>query len=196
MLKRTFDFICSLGGLIILSPFLMAIAAIIKFDSPGPVFFRGARAGRYGNSFRLYKFRTMVVNAENQGGHSTPDDDPRLTRSGKFLRRVKLDELPQLINVLNGEMSIVGPRPQVSWAVENYTSEERILLTVRPGITDPASIKFHNEGEILRGSDDPDKLYMEVIHPEKMRLSMKYVRSRSLILDIKIIFQTLKSIIT
>lgn len=142
----------------------------------------------------MMKFRTMVMNADKIGGSSTPDDDPRLTGIGKFLRKYKLDELPQLFNVLLGDMSFVGPRPQVQWAVDLYTPEERLVLTVPPGITDYASVRFPNEGEILKGSTDPDKDYMEKIHPEKMRLSIEYIRSRSLWVDLKVIFQTLAAI--
>jgi lipopolysaccharide/colanic/teichoic acid biosynthesis glycosyltransferase len=136
----------------------------------------------------------MVVDAEKLGASSTSDDDPRITRIGKFLRKYKLDELPQLINVLKGDMSFVGPRPQVKWAVDLYTEEEKALLNVRPGITDYASLRFPNEGEILKGSKDPDKDYMEKIHPEKMRLGLEYVRNRSFWLDIKLILQTVLAI--
>jgi lipopolysaccharide/colanic/teichoic acid biosynthesis glycosyltransferase len=133
----------------------------------------------------------MVVNAETLGSVSTAEDDCRITRVGRILRKLKLDELPQLLNVLRGDMSLVGPRPQVLWAVEQYTAEERTILRVRPGITDPASVRFRNESEILRGSADPDKDYFEKIHPEKMRLSIEYVREQSFLLDCKIIVQTL-----
>ncbi len=193
--KRLFDLAFSTLGLIILSPVLLAIVVAIKRESPGPALYKGTRVGLNGTLFKMNKFRTMVINADRIGGSSTPEDDPRITRVGRFLRRYKLDELPQLINVLKGEMSFVGPRPQVKWAVDLYTPEERHILTVRPGITDYASLKFPNEGEILRGSTDPDQDYMEKIHPEKMRLSLEYVRTRSMGLDIKIIFQTLAAIV-
>lgn len=195
ILKRIFDLFFSLLGLILLSPILLVIAVLIKLDSPGTVFYRGVRVGKNGSSFCIYKFRTMIINAESIGASSTADDDPRITGMGKFLRRYKLDELPQLFNVVLGEMSLVGPRPQVQWAVDLYTPEERQVLTVRPGITDYASLRFPNEGEILRGSQDPDKEYMEKIHPEKMRLSLEYVRTRSLWVDIRIILQTLAVIL-
>src|SRR5204862_5888771 len=135
-------------------------------DRDGPVLYGGRRAGRGGREFKMYKFRSMVTNADRIGGADTADDDPRLTKTGRFLRRHKLDELPQLINVLRGDMSLVGPRPQFKWAVDLYNGEERRLLTVRPGITDYASIRFRNESEILKGSTDPDQDYMEKIHPE------------------------------
>jgi len=194
MLKRAFDLIASMMGILVLSPVLLFIAAWIKFDSRGPVFYRGARVGLGGKTFRIFKYRTMVVNSDKIGGSSTPDDDPRLTRSGKFLRRFKLDELPQLLNVVTGDMSLVGPRPQVQWAVDLYTPEEREVLTVRPGITDYASVHFPNEGEILKGSLDPDKDYMEKIHPKKMRLSLEYVKARSFWVDLKIIFETIVAV--
>lgn len=194
-MKRIFDLILAAAGLIVLAPFLAAIALAIKLTSRGPVFYRGERIGRNGVPFRMFKFRTMVINAEQIGGSSTPDDDPRLTRVGKFLRRYKLDELPQLINVVNGEMSMVGPRPQVGWVVERYTPEERLVLTVRPGITDYASLKFHNEGEILRGSKNPDEDYFRLIHPTKMRLSLEYVKNASVFTDVKIILRTLLAIL-
>jgi len=143
----------------------------------------------------MFKFRTMILNADRIGGSSSPDDDPRVTGAGRFLRRYKLDELPQLLNVLVGEMSLVGPRPQVQWAVDLYSPEERLVLTVRPGITDYASVRFPNEGEILKGSSDPDKDYMENIHSEKMRLSLHYVRTRSFWGDIIIIIQTVTTIL-
>ncbi len=142
----------------------------------------------------MLKFRTMVVNADKIGGPSTSADDPRVTRIGAFLRRYKLDELPQLINVVKGEMSFVGPRPEVLDEVNKYTSEERKLLSVRPGITDWASIKFRNEGEILRGSPDPHATYLEKIRPEKVRLGLEYVDKSSLMTDIRIILGTLKAI--
>jgi lipopolysaccharide/colanic/teichoic acid biosynthesis glycosyltransferase len=193
--KRAFDLLSSILGLLALSPILIATALAIRIDSPGPVFYRGTRVGLAGRLFHMLKFRTMVVNADKIGGSSTPDDDQRITRVGRFLRRYKLDELPQLINVVRGEMSLVGPRPQVKWAVDLYTPEERRVLTVKPGITDYASLRFPNEGEILKGSTDPDRDYMEKIHPEKMRLSLEYIELRSMRVDIGIIFQTLLAII-
>jgi len=190
MAKRTFDIIVSALGLILVAPLLAFIVLRIKFDSPGPVLYRGERVGLRGKKFRIYKFRTMVVNADKLGGSSTAADDPRITPIGAWIRRNKLDELPQLINVLLGDMSLVGPRPQVSWAVEQYTPEERKLLTVRPGITDEASIKFRNEAEILRGSTNPDQTYLELIAPEKTRLGLQYVQRHSLWTDIRIIAKT------
>jgi lipopolysaccharide/colanic/teichoic acid biosynthesis glycosyltransferase len=188
--KRTFDAALAALGLIVVSPVLAAIAIAIKTGSKGPLLYRGQRVGLDGVPFEMLKFRTMVVDADKIGGSSTPEDDPRVTPIGKKLRRYKLDELPQLLNVLKGDMSFVGPRPQVQWAVDLYTPEEREILRVRPGITDEASLKFSNEAEILKGSTDPDKDYIEKIHPEKMRLSLEYVRHRSFSGDLSIIART------
>ena len=188
--KRTFDVVTATAGLIILSPVIAVIAIAIKRGSKGPLVYRGTRVGMNGEPFHMLKFRTMVVDADKIGGSSTPEDDPRVTPIGKTLRKYKLDELPQLLNVLKGDMSFVGPCPQVQWAVDLYTPEEREILKVRPGITDEASLKFSNEAEILKGSKDPDKDYIEKIHPEKMRLSLEYVRNRSFSGDLSIIART------
>lgn len=193
--KRAFDIFGSALGLVVSSPLLAFAALAIKLDSPGPALYRGSRVGMNSRRFNILKFRTMDADAEAMGGSSTPEDDPRITRVGKLLRRGKIDELPQLWNVLVGDMSFVGPRPQVQWAVDLYTREERLVLTVRPGMTDYASLRFANEGEILKGSIDPDRDYMEKIHPEKMRLSLEYVRSRSFTGDLSIIARTLGAVI-
>ncbi|HHL40758.1 MAG TPA: sugar transferase [Deltaproteobacteria bacterium] len=192
--KRTFDIVFSVAGLMVLSPIMLTVSLLILVEDGLPLFYRGLRVGRYGRPFNILKFRSMVKDAEKIGGSSTPEDDPRITKVGRFIRRYKLDELPQLINVLKGEMSFVGPRPQVQWAVDLYSEEERLLLTVRPGITDYASIRFRNESEILKGSKDPDRDYLEKIAPEKNRLGLEYVRTRSLLVDLKIIFSTLAAI--
>jgi len=194
-MKRAIDLLISGVGLIVLSPVLFALALWIKLDSAGPVFHRGLRVGRDETRFRMFKFRSMVENAHLIGGTSTPEDDPRITRAGKFLRKYKLDELPQLLNVFRGEMGLVGPRPQVPWAVDLYTPEEKTILRMRPGITDYASLRFRDEGEILRGSTDPDKDYMEKIHPEKMRLSLEYARTHSVWLDCKILASTVAALV-
>jgi len=193
--KRAFDFIFSLMGLIVLSPVLLIITFLVKIDSPGPAFYKGLRVGRNGCFFRMFKFRTMYKNAELTGGTSTAEDDPRITSMGRFLRRSKADELPQLINVLRGEMSIVGPRPQVPWAVERYSGEEKTLLSVLPGITDYASLRFSNEAEILKGSRCPDKDYLQKIAPDKIRLGLDYVKTRSFWVDVKIILMTFKKVL-
>jgi len=193
MLKRTFDIVFSFLGLTLVLPLFLIIAYLIKKEDSGPVLYRGTRVGRHGRPFKMLKFRTMVVNADSLGGSSTPDDDIRITKIGRFLRDKKLDELPQLMNVFRGEMSFVGPRPQVPWAVKLYNEEEKLLLSVRPGITDYASIKFRNEAEILKGSKDPDKEYLQMIAPEKIRLGLEYVKNHSFLIDMKIIFSTLKA---
>ena len=195
MLKRISDIILSSLGLIVTSPLTILSAIVIKLDSKGPVFYRGTRVGRAEKPFKMYKFRTMVVNADKIGGPSTSDDDPRLTKAGKFIRKYKLDELPQLINVFKGEMSFVGPRPEVPSEVETYSEEEKRILNIKPGITDYASLTFHNEGEILRGSPNPHQTYREKIRPEKLRLGLKYVDEQSFSVDIKIIMQTIMSLI-
>lgn len=169
------------------------IAAIwirIEVDRDGPAFYQGRRVGRNGRLFKMYKFRSMILSADRVGGSSTADDDPRLTGTGRFLRRYKLDELPQLWNVLRGDMSLVGPRPQVPEEVAGYSEEERTVLLVRPGITDWASLRFHNEGEILKGHTDPDRAYQELIRPEKMRLGIEYVRNATFLDDLRIIADT------
>lgn len=194
-MKRILDFTVSAIGLLVLSPIFVIAAILIKLNSSGPVFYRGVRAGRFGKTFRIFKFRSMVHNADKLGSASTPEDDFRVTRIGRILRRYKLDELPQLLNVIKGEMSLVGPRPQVLWAVERYKPEEKRVLSVRPGITDYASLKFRNEGEILKGSTDPDRDYFEKIHPEKMRLSLEYIQNQSVWLDCKIIAKTLAAVL-
>ena len=192
MIKRLFDIIFSFFGLILVSPFLLFVAILIKWESPGPVFYRGIRVGKNGREFRIFKFRTMVINAEELGGPSTAGDDPRLLKIGPFLKKYQLDELPQLINVLKGEISFVGPRPEVKMYVGMMTEKERkIIYSVKPGMTDLASLWNFHEGEILRGSSDPEKDYMEKIRPEKIRLQMEYVKNRSFMLDLKIIFKTI-----
>ena len=188
--KRAMDIGGAALGLLIGAPIWVAVALLTKLDSRGPVLYRGTRIGRHGKPFRMWKFRTMVVDADRAGVWSTAADDPRITRVGRLLRATKLDELPQLVNVLAGEMSLVGPRPQVAADVARYTAEERELLTVRPGITDEASIRFRNEAEILRGYADPDAAYDALIRPEKSRLGLAYVRTRALSTDLRILADT------
>jgi len=190
MLKRILDLVVSFLGLLFLLPLLTVVAILIKSGSPGPVFYRGLRAGRLGKSFRIFKFRTMVLNADKIGGPSSAVDDPCITRVGAFLRQYKLDELPQLLNVLRGEMSLVGPRPEVLQYVAMFTEEERPILTVLPGITDWASIANADEGALLAGSPDPEKTYLEKIRPEKIRLQLEYVRRHSFAVDLQILMQT------
>ncbi len=195
-MKRLLDIVVSFCGLLVVSPFLAVFLIWIAFDSPGPVFYRGIRAGRFGQPFRICKLRTMVLDAEQIGGAETPANDPRITRAGHFLRRYKFDELPQLLNVLKGDMSLVGPRPEVMDEVLRYNDEEKQLLLVRPGITDWASIKFRDEDEILRGNVDPHRAYHELIRPEKIRLGLNYVQHRSFVKDLHILWLTLLAVLT
>jgi lipopolysaccharide/colanic/teichoic acid biosynthesis glycosyltransferase len=194
-LKRIFDFFAALFGIVIISPILAIIAVMIKLTGPGPVLYRAKRVGLNGKIFIMYKFRTMVVNAEKIGGSSTSDNDPRITGIGKILRNYKLDELPQLFNVFMGDMSLVGPRPEVKYYTDMFTGEEKKILTVKPGITDWASLWNPDEGKILAGSKDPDKTYLEKIRPQKIKLQLKYVSERSFWVDLKIILMTLSKII-
>jgi len=195
MYKRPFDLILASLGMFLLSPCLLWIAWRIRQEDGGPIFYRGVRVGLEGKPFRIFKFRTMVVDAEKLGASSTSDDDLRITRIGGFLRKYKLDELPQLINVVVGEMSIVGPRPEIQRYTDMYTDEEKAILTVRPGITDYASIWNADEGAILAGAEDPDKAYETLIRPKKLKLQLKYVKEQSLWVDLKIIGLTLLTII-
>ena len=193
MLKRALDILLSFVTLLLLTPVFLIVGLLIKLDSRGPVFHRGVRVGQAGKTFRIYKFRTMVADAEDRGASSTAADDERITRMGRFIRRLNLDELAQFINVLKGDMSIVGPRPQVPWAVDLYTEEERRILTIRPGITDWATLWIWDEGQLLKGSADPDKDYLENIWPVKRDLQFKYLRERSTWVDMKIMLLTLKT---
>jgi len=195
VIKRSFDILAAVVGIAVLSPVILLIAYRIKGEDGGPFFYRGARVGLHGRSFRIFKFRTMVVDAEKLGASSTSDDDPRITKIGKTLRKYKLDELPQLINVLLGNMSIVGPRPEVKRYTDMYTLEEKAILTVRPGITDWASIWNADEGAALAGMADPEKAYEELIRPTKLKLQLKYVYEQSFLTDLKIILLTLLAII-
>ncbi len=181
----------SAAGLVLFSPIIGLIWWRIRRDADGPVLYAGKRVGLGGREFKMYKFRTMVSNADRMGGPSTSDDDPRLTKTGQMLRRYKLDELPQLVNVLKGEMSFVGPRPEVPREVERYSGEERLLLSVRPGITDWASLRFYNEGEILKGHSDPHAAYLQLIRPEKIRLGLEYVKQGTFKDDFMILAKTM-----
>jgi len=192
MLKKSFDVVFAFLGLILVSPLLLVIAILINRESPGPVFYRGERIGKNGKPFRIFKFRTMVPEAEKLGGPSTAGDDPRLIKIGLFLKKYQLDELPQLINILKGEMSLVGPRPEVKMYVDMMTPGERnTILSVAPGMTDLASLWNFSEWKILEGSPDPEKTYMEKIRPEKIRLQMEYVKNRSFLLDLKVVIKTI-----
>ncbi len=196
MVKRLFDIIVSFLGLLSASPLFLLIAILIKIFSPGPVFYIAKRVGKNGKIFKMYKFRTMVVNADKIGGPSTAGDDPRLTKIGIFLRKTNLDELPQLINILKGEMSFVGPRPEVPSEVETYDDKtKKIILSVKPGLTDLATLEDIHEEEILKGSSDPHKAYRRLIKPKKLKLAKEYVKKQSFWLDLKILIKTFLKII-
>ena len=192
---RFFDFILSLVGLVVLAPIFIVLAIWIKIDSTGPVFYKQVRVGQNGIDFGLFKFRSMVVDADKKGLITVGGRDPRITRSGYFIRKYKLDELPQLINVLVGDMSLVGPRPEVRKYVELYTDEQQKVLSVKPGITDYASIEYMDENEILGKSNDPEKTYIEEIMPEKIKYNMKYIQNKNLFEYFKIILLTVLKIV-
>ena len=193
--KRIFDLIVSAIALVALSPLLIVIGVSIKLDDRGAVFYRGVRIGRNGRPFRVIKFRSMRIDAERIGGVTTADDDPRITRVGWWLRKTKVDELPQLMNVLVGEMSLVGPRPEVERYVRLMTDAERVILSVAPGLTDWATLWNSDEGALLAGVADPDEMYLRVIRPEKIRLQLEYVRRRSFWIDITILLRTAAAIV-
>ena len=195
IVKRIFDLVFVIPGLLTLFPVFVLVAIWIKNDSTGPIFFRQVRVGKSGQPFRIFKFRTMVVNAESLGEKVTVGKDPRITRSGGFLRKYKLDELPQLINVLNGEMSLVGPRPEVPEYVAHWPEEIRdLVLSVPPGITDFASIEFRDENDMLQGASDPVEKYIKEIIPIKLGYYARYVRERSILLDFRLILRTINAI--
>ena len=192
---RFFDFILGLVGLVVLAPIFIMLAIWIKIDSKGPVFYKQVRVGQNGINFGLFKFRSMVVDADKKGLITVGGRDPRITRSGYFIRKYKLDELPQLINVLVGDMILVGPRPEVRKYVNLYTDEQQKVLSVKPGITDYASIEYMDENEILGKSSDPEKTYIEDIMPEKIKYNMKYINNKNLFEYFKIIFLTVLKIV-
>lgn len=194
MLKRLFDFVASSVGLLILFPFFILIAVLIKFDSAGPVFYLQERVGKNGALFKLFKFRTMRVGSDKAAAITIGARDSRITGIGFWLRKFKLDELPQLINVWKGEMSLVGPRPELKKFVDLYTPTQLQVISVKPGLTDYASIQFRNENALLEGKEDPIDYYIREIMPIKLDLNLKYINGQSFWLDIKIIFQTIFSI--
>ena len=194
-MKRIFDVIASGLGLIVLSPLFLILAIWIKIDSRGPVFYRQVRVGYKNKDFRIFKFRSMRVGADKGSLVTIGGHDPRVTRSGYFIRKFKFDELPQLINVFLGDMSLVGPRPEVRHYVDYWTPEQMHVLDVRPGITDPASIKFRNENELMEKAEDPEKYYIEVIMQEKIKLYLEYVEKHSFWYDLGLIFKTFWAIV-
>jgi lipopolysaccharide/colanic/teichoic acid biosynthesis glycosyltransferase len=195
MAKRLFDVVFSIFGLIVLSPVFIFISVYILSDSKGGIFYRQRRVGKNNKDFSLIKFRTMVSGADSKGLLTIGDQDNRITNTGKWLRKYKLDELPQLFNILKGEMSIVGPRPEVRKYVDLYTSEQKKVLSVRPGLTDYASLEYMNENEILTTYSDPEKAYIEKIMPEKLRLNLNYIKEQRMVTDLKIILRTLLKIL-
>ena len=195
-MKRLFDIIASGFGLIVLSPIFFILAIWIKLDSKGPVFYRQVRVGKDNKDFRIFKFRSMRVGSDKGSLVTIGGRDSRITRSGYIIRKLKLDELPQLINVFVGDMSLVGPRPEVRHYVDYWTSEQMHVLDVRPGITDPASIKFRNENELMEQAEDPEDYYINVIMQEKLKLYLEYVQNHTFFGDIGLIFKTFWVIIT
>ena len=195
MIKRAFDIAAASAGLALLCPLLALIAVLVKMDSPGPILFRQERIGKGFRPFSIYKFRTMVQNASERGALVTAGDDPRITKIGRFLRKTKLDELPQLVNVLKGEMTLVGPRPEVRKYVELFHADYEEILKVRPGITDWASLKYRDEAGILGNSQQPEQEYLSRVLPEKMALAKAYVRHASFVSDLGLIFATLRKLI-
>ena len=193
--KRAMDIVVSFGALLVIWPILAVIALAIVIDDPGPVFYRQVRVGRGGKTFRIFKFRTMVTDADKKGLSITVGRDSRITRVGAFLRKTKLDELAQLLNVLFGQMSFVGPRPEVPRYVELYTPYQRQVLLVRPGITDYASIAYRNENDLLADAKDPERMYIDEIMPAKIELNMKYLREISPLADIRLIFKTIAAVV-
>ena len=193
--KRLLDLCVSGFGLLLLTPFFILISILIKLDSPGPIFFRQSRVGAAFTPFRIFKFRTMVNDAEKHGAQVSTGDDPRITRVGWFLRKYKIDELPQLINVILGDMSLVGPRPEVPKYVEAFRKDYEEILTVKPGITDFASLEFKDENELLKATENPEEKYLAEILPAKIKYYRKYLQEQGLVTDIKLILKTLLGII-
>lgn len=190
-MKRLFDITASFFGILILSPLLIFIGLWVGLSSKGGVFYKQIRVGKNNKDFKLYKFRSMRVNSDKQGLLTVGSKDSRITKAGYFIRKYKIDELPQLINVLKGDMSFVGPRPEVRRYVDLYSEEQMKVLSVRPGITDPASIKYRNENDILSSASNPEEYYIQQIMPDKLKINIDYINTRTFVKDIKIIFQTI-----
>jgi lipopolysaccharide/colanic/teichoic acid biosynthesis glycosyltransferase len=190
-MKRMFDFAVAAVGLLVLSPLMLCAAFLIKVDSPGPIFFKQERVGKGFRPFLIYKFRTMVQDASQRGSSITVGADPRITRIGRFLRKTKFDELPQIINVLKGEMSLVGPRPEVAKYVELFRADYEEILSIRPGITDLASIKYEDEADLLGRSANPEEEYLRRVLPDKLKLAKEYVNRSSFLFDARLILTTL-----
>ena len=195
MLKRIFDILLAAIGVLILLPLFLVVVVWIKFDSQGPAFYKQIRVGKDNRDFKLLKFRSMRIGSDKAGLLTIGGRDPRVTQSGYFIRKYKIDELPQLINVLLGEMSLVGPRPEVRKYVELYNADQRKVLLVKPGITDLASLEYFNENELLSQSTNPEQTYVEVVMPHKLKLNLKYIERAGLVTDVQIILRTIKRIV-
>ncbi|HEY5371853.1 MAG TPA: sugar transferase [Hanamia sp.] len=195
MMKRFFDIVCSVTGITLLSPLFLVLAVWIKKESKGPVFYKQKRVGKNGKEFQLFKFRSMRIGSDKLGLLTIGGKDPRITKPGNFIRKFKLDEFPQLINVLIGNMSIVGPRPEVAKYVNLYNEEQLKVLKVKPGITDWASIKFRNENELLARAEKPEEFYISEVMPAKLQMNLLYIEKNNLMVDLKIIWMTLKKIV-
>ena len=193
-MKRCFDLFFSISGLVFLSPLFLIVAVLIKLDSRGHIFFKQERVGKNFKTFNIYKFRTMVEDAQKKGLSITSGYDKRITRFGKFLRKTKIDELPQLINVVKGEMSLVGPRPEVKKYVDFYMVDYMKILKLRPGITDISSLKYRDEEALLKEHNDPEEYYVQIHLPNKIALAKEYIKKTSLVYDLKLIFLTFKRI--
>ena len=193
MIKRGLDIVLSLTGLLVLCPIFLILGLFIRMESKGPIIFKQTRTGRQGKLFEVYKLRTMVTDDSRSAIYTTHSDDPRITKVGNFIRRYNLDELPQFANVLKGDMSIVGPRPEIPQYTALYSEKEKKILSVRPGITDLATLWIRDKGNLVLGSEDPEEIYLKKIRPEKIRLQLQYIEEKSTLLDIKIMFKTFKS---
>ncbi|MDO6759430.1 sugar transferase [Tamlana sp. 2_MG-2023] len=196
MIKRCFDFTFVLIGLILLFPIFLIIIILIKFDSPGPVFFVQSRVGKNNKDFNIYKFRTMRIQSDSKGLLTLGNHDSRITKAGYILRRYKIDEFPQLINILKGDMSFVGPRPELRYYVNFYSEDDMRIFQVRPGITGLASLKYRNEVELLEKAEDPEKFFIETIIPDKLKYNKEYIKKRNFFFDLKLIMLTVVKVIT
>ncbi|WP_317132814.1 sugar transferase [Pseudotamlana haliotis] len=196
MIKRCFDFVFALLGLIVLLPFFLIIIILIKFDSPGPIFFIQTRVGKDNKDFNIYKFRTMRAESDSKGLLTLGNHDSRVTNAGYILRRYKIDEFPQLINIIKGDMSFVGPRPELRHYVNYYSEDDMRIFQVRPGITGLASLKYRNEVELLEKADDPEKFFIETIIPDKLRYNKEYIKKQNFFFDVQLIMLTVIKVIT
>ncbi|WP_308991923.1 sugar transferase [Mariniflexile litorale] len=193
--KRCFDLVFSIIGFILLAPFLLLISILIKLDSKGPILFIQGRVGKNNKDFHIYKFRTMRIQSETKGLLTLGNHDSRITKIGYFLRRYKIDEFPQLINILKGDMSFVGPRPELRYYVNFYTEDDMRIFVVRPGITGLASLKYRNEVELLKAAENPEEFFIKTIIPDKLKYNKEYIRSRSFVFDLKLIFITIIKVV-